>query len=102
VTIAAYSKNACLPLAFAFSLLPFHLSLLLSSLLPFQQDLLSLFLLWIFIAVRAETLHTMSIQQAKRRWRGFNLDEQIEAALRDRLFKDSPGLIVILFIGNLL
>jgi hypothetical protein len=34
----------------------------------------------------------MSIEQAKGHWRGFNLDKQIEAALRDRLSKDKSGI----------
>jgi hypothetical protein len=34
----------------------------------------------------------MSIEQPKGRWRGLNLDEQIEAALRDRLSKDKSRI----------
>jgi hypothetical protein len=34
----------------------------------------------------------MSIKQAKGRWRGLNLDEQIKTALRDRLSEDRFGI----------
>jgi hypothetical protein len=34
----------------------------------------------------------MSTERAKGRYRGLNPDEQIEAALRDRLSKDSSGI----------
>jgi hypothetical protein len=34
----------------------------------------------------------MSIERAKGRWRGLNPDEQIEAALKDRLSEDRSGV----------
>lgn len=34
----------------------------------------------------------MSIEQAKKCWRGLNPDEKIEAALRNRLSKDKSGI----------
>jgi hypothetical protein len=52
--MAAHSKNVYLTLAFASSFPSSHLSFLLSSLLPLQQDLLLSFPLWIFTSAHAE------------------------------------------------
>jgi hypothetical protein len=72
-----------------------HLSIYLSSLFYlFDPSFISLIRSFFFVTtldiyIRAfRTLYIINTEQAKGCWRGLNLNEQIEAALKNRLFKN--------------